>query len=84
MPGGVRQGLAHHDVDGGLHVLGVFPPDAVDAVLADRGRVEQRSRLLSSRVVVCYVMGLALFSQASYEEVMRMDPVLICCPRWVH
>ncbi len=30
-----------------------------------------RHRLLPARVVVYYVLGLALFSQASYEEVMR-------------
>jgi hypothetical protein len=33
--------------------------------------VEVRHRLLPARVVVYYVLGLALFSQASYEEVMR-------------
>jgi len=48
-----------------------FPPSLVDAVLADTGRAEQRSRLLPARLMVYYVMGLALFSDASYEEVMR-------------
>jgi hypothetical protein len=48
-----------------------FPPGLVDAVLAETGRVEQRSRLLPARLMVYYVMGLALFSQSSYEEVMR-------------
>lgn len=50
----------------------VFAPEVVDRVLAQSGRVEQRRRLLPARVVVYYVMGLALFSQSSYEEVMRM------------
>ncbi len=50
----------------------VFPPDLVDAVLAECGRVEVRHRLLPARVVVYYVLGLALFSSSSYEEVMRM------------
>ena len=50
----------------------VFPPDLVDLVLADCGRVEVRHRLLPARVVVYYVLGLALFSSSSYEEVMRM------------
>ncbi len=50
----------------------VFPPDLVDQVLADCGRVEVRHRLLPARVVVYYVLGLALFSSSSYEEVMRM------------
>lgn len=48
-----------------------FPPALVDAVLADTERTEQRSRLLPARMVVYYVMGLALFSSSSYEEVMR-------------
>jgi hypothetical protein len=49
----------------------VFPPRLVDHVVADAGRVQARNRLLPARVVVYYVLGLALFSQASYEEVMR-------------
>jgi hypothetical protein len=49
----------------------VFPPDVVDRVVAEAGRGEVRHRLLPARVVVYYVLGLALFSQASYEEVMR-------------
>src|SRR5450756_824508 len=50
----------------------VFLPEVVDRVLAQSGRVEQRHSLLPARVVVYYVMGLALFSQSSCEEVMRM------------
>ena len=50
----------------------VFPPDVIDEVLAECGRVEVRHRLLPARVVVYYVLGLALFSTSSYEEVMRM------------
>jgi hypothetical protein len=49
----------------------VFPPGLVDRVLAEAGRVEQRHRLLPARVVVYYVLAMALFSDASYEEVMR-------------
>ena len=49
----------------------VFPPELVDAVIAEAGRGEQRSRLLPARVVVYYVLAMALFSGASYEEVMR-------------
>lgn len=48
-----------------------FPPDLVDAVLADTRRLEQRSRLLPARLVTYYVMALALFSSQGYEEVMR-------------
>src|ERR1700677_3585228 len=50
----------------------VFPPELVDAVLAECSRVERRHRLLPARVVVYYVLGLALFSTSSYEEGMRM------------
>jgi hypothetical protein len=49
----------------------VFPPDLVDAVVAEAGRGERRQRLLPARVVVYYVLAMALFSEASYEEVMR-------------
>jgi hypothetical protein len=49
----------------------VFSPDLVDAVVAEAGRGERRRRLLPARVVVYYVLAMALFSGASYEEVMR-------------
>jgi hypothetical protein len=49
----------------------VFPPELVDRVVAEAGRSEVRHRLLPARAVVYYVLGLALFAQASYEEVMR-------------
>jgi hypothetical protein len=49
----------------------VFPPELVDAVVAEAGRGERRQRLLPARVVVYYVLAMALFSGSSYEEVMR-------------
>jgi hypothetical protein len=49
----------------------VFPPELVDGVVAEAGRTERRHRLLPARVVVYYVLAMALFSRASYEEVMR-------------
>jgi Insertion element 4 transposase N-terminal/Transposase DDE domain len=49
----------------------VFPPELVDEVVAQAGRRELRSRLLPARVVVYYVLAMALFSDSSYEEVMR-------------
>ena len=48
-----------------------FPPELVDAVVRETGREQQRSRLLPARLVTYYVMAMALFSQAGYEEVMR-------------
>jgi hypothetical protein len=49
----------------------VFPPALVDAVVRETGREQRRHRLLPSRLVAYYVLAMALFSQASYEEVMR-------------
>jgi hypothetical protein len=49
----------------------VFPPELVDSVVAEAGRVERRQRLLPARVVVYYVLAMALFADSSYEEVMR-------------
>ncbi len=48
-----------------------YPPATVDAVIAETGKREQRHRLLPARVMVYYVMAMALFSQDAYEEVMR-------------
>ena len=48
-----------------------FPPGVVDEVIAGQGRTEQRKRLLPARLVVYYVMALALFASEGYEEVMR-------------
>src|SRR2546429_4345656 len=52
--------------------------DLVDDVLAETGRVEQRSRLLPARVVVYYVLGLCLFFGEAYEEVMRLLVAGLC------
>ncbi len=49
----------------------MFPPELVDGVVVEAGRREQRHRLLPARLVVYYVLALALFADASYEEVMR-------------
>ncbi|MET9040366.1 IS4 family transposase [Streptomyces mirabilis] len=49
----------------------VYPPGLVDRVVAACGRSEQRQRLLPARLVVYFVLGLALFSPAPYLGVMR-------------
>jgi hypothetical protein len=49
----------------------VFPSELVDGVVAETERTERRVRLLPARVVVYYVLALALFADSSYEEVMR-------------
>ena len=48
-----------------------YPPALVDRVLAETGRVERRHRLLPARLVVYYVLALALFAGVAYEEVLR-------------
>ena len=55
-----------------LGVLTTTVPAAlIDAVLADTGRQSRRQRQLPARLVVYYVMALALYAQASYGEVLR-------------
>lgn len=49
-----------------------YPPALVDQVVAATGKAERRHRLLPARVVVYYVLAMALFSHAAYEEVMRL------------
>lgn len=73
-----RQGWVKPQNDESLtdHIaLGVltrtYPPSLIDAVIRDTGCKQQRQRLLPSRLVVYYVLAMALFSDASYEEVMR-------------
>ena len=47
------------------------PGELIDGVLADTGRQSRRYRQLPARLVVYYVMALALYAQASYSEVLR-------------
>jgi hypothetical protein len=49
----------------------IVPAGMIDAVLADTGRQSRRQRQLPARLVVYYVMALALYGQASYGEVLR-------------
>ena len=46
-----------------------FPADVVDAVVAAAGRTEQRQRALPARVVAYFAIGMALYSEGSYEDV---------------
>lgn len=50
----------------------VFPPHLVDEVIAETGRIEQRSRLLPARVVVYFILAMCLFFGQGYEEVARL------------
>ena len=48
----------------------VFPPALVDEVIAEVGRTEQRHRSLPARVMAYFSIGMALFSEGSYEDVL--------------
>jgi hypothetical protein len=52
-------------------VARVYRRDLVDDVLLETRRREKRTRLLPARLVVYYVIALALFFGEAYEEVMR-------------
>ena len=54
----------------------VFPPDVVDRVVLEAGRTEQRQRLLPARVVVYYVLGLALFGHCSLGVTVSSGPTV--------
>ena len=49
----------------------VYRRDLVDEIILRSGRREKRERLLPARLVVYYVIALALFFGEAYEEVMR-------------
>jgi hypothetical protein len=49
-----------------------FPPELVDRVVAETGRVQRRSRLLPARVVVDYVLAMCLCFGQGYGEVARL------------
>ncbi|MFI6007196.1 IS4 family transposase [Streptomyces sp. NPDC051366] len=49
----------------------MYPPWLVDEVVAQCGRTEKRRRLLPARLVVYFLLAMALFSPAPYLEVMR-------------
>lgn len=48
----------------------VFPPALVDEVIAGVGRTEQRHRSLPARVMAYFAIGMALYSEGSYEDVL--------------
>jgi hypothetical protein len=77
LPDGTR--ISDHVTLGVLTMT--VPAGLIDAVLADTGRQSQRQRQLPARLVVYYVMALALYAQASYGEVLRC---LLEGVRWLH
>jgi hypothetical protein len=77
LPNGTR--ISDHVTLGVLTTT--VPAGLIDAVLADTGRQSRRQRRLPARLVVYYVMALALYAQASYGEVLRC---LLEGVRWLH
>ncbi|MDF3285554.1 IS4 family transposase [Gordonia sp. N1V] len=47
-----------------------FPPDVVDEVIAAAGRTEVRHRALPARVMAYFSIGMALYAEGSYEDVL--------------
>lgn len=61
----------------------VFPPGLVDEVIAGADRRELRVRSLPARVVVYFVIGLALFGAEAYGEVFaQLTAGLSWVSRW--
>src|SRR5689334_1612020 len=77
LPKGIR--ISDHVTLGVLTTT--VPASLIDAVLADTGCQSIRQRSLPARLVVYYVMALALYGQASYGEVLRC---LLEGVRWLH
>jgi hypothetical protein len=67
LPNGTR--LSDHVTLGVL--TATVPAAMIGAVLGETGRQSRRQRQLPARLVVYYVMALALYAQASYGEVLR-------------
>ena len=49
-----------------------FPPATIDRILEETERVERRTRLLPSRLVVYYVLAMALYAREGYRELYRL------------
>src|SRR3954447_5135759 len=49
-----------------------FPPGLFDEVIVGSGRREQRHRALPARVMAYFVIGMALHSEGSYEDVLAL------------
>jgi transposase IS4-like protein/DDE family transposase len=48
----------------------VFPPGLVDEVIEEAGRTEQRHRALPARVMAYFAIGMGMYSEGSYEDVL--------------
>jgi hypothetical protein len=64
--------LAVPDLMGLGFLAAFFPAAVIDQVLEETDRVEQRTRLLPSRLVVYYVLAMALYASEGYRELYRL------------
>lgn len=48
----------------------VFPADLVDEVIAEVGRTQVRHRVLPARVMAYFAIGMGLYGEGSYEDVL--------------
>jgi hypothetical protein len=48
----------------------VFPADVVDEVIAEAGRTQVRHRALPARVMAYFAIGMGLYGEGSYEDVL--------------
>ena len=71
-PPKVEREFSVPDLIGFGFLTAFFPASLVDKVLADAGRLERRVRLLPSRVVVYYVLAMALYAGEGYRELFRL------------
>ena len=53
-------------------LMRAFPPDAVDRVILEAGAKEQRHRALPAWVMAYYSMGMALYADGSYVDVLAL------------
>ena len=67
-----RRELTVPDLIGLGFLAAFYPPATVDRILEETGRMEQRTRLLPSRLVVYYVLAMALYAREGYRELYRL------------
>lgn len=53
-------------------LMRTFPPDLVDEVISESGRVQVRNRSLPARVMAYFSLGMALHSEGSYDDVFSL------------
>lgn len=70
-PAVLQDGVRISDLMSVMVLASVFPLDTVRGVLAETHKESVRERNLPAALMVYYVIALALYRQASYQEVLR-------------